>query len=25
MGNTTTYLVNNLIGTDLIKTNIANT
>jgi hypothetical protein len=25
MGNTSTYLVNNLIGTDLIKTNIANT
>ena len=25
MGNTTTYLINNLIGTDLIKTNIANT
>ena len=24
MGNTSTYLVNNLIGTDLIKTNIAN-
>jgi hypothetical protein len=25
MGNTSTYLVNNLIGTDIIKTNIANT
>ena len=25
MGNTTTYMVNNLIGTDLLKTNIANT
>jgi hypothetical protein len=25
IGNTSTYLVNNLIGTDLIKTNIANT
>lgn len=25
MGNTSTFLVNNLIGTDLIKTNIANT